>query len=269
MAGNEGRRFWIGQTILCMILLPACEWVAGLEKKALPAPDAQQDPPADLDDASDSLPDPAAESEGAPDSVPDPVEECPADAECCSDQDCPDGCKGTALSCDAVTQQALCGSQHGCSWSGPEEACFGLSPACTDYANQEACTACGCTWSGACGPDGTYAPACSSFSDESTCMLCGCGWGATACTGSTLNCNAFHWSQHECESCGCRWTGTDCEGVGVCSVPEDNSMCVFCGCDWNPPCTGTHHGCETCETVEDCESQEGCYWSVCQDYRCT
>jgi hypothetical protein len=241
--------------VLLIFILYSCEWVAGLEKKELPVPDAQQDPSTEID--------------AAPDSVPDPVEECPPDAECCSDRDCTDGCKGMALACEAVMQEASCTSQHGCSWSGPSDACFGQSPACTSYVEQEQCTACGCTWNGGCGPEGAYASACATLSDESACTLCGCGWGAASCSGDTINCNAFHWSQYECEGCGCRWTGTDCTGDGECSVPGDNATCVFCGCSWNPPCTGTHFSCDTCETREDCESQEGCSWSVCRDFHCT
>ena len=137
---------------------------------------------------------------------------CRIGGQCCSNDDCVEGCKGNAIPCNEFTTESDCNAQKGCSWLGSSYCdgtvmcdnfegydhfkcfmcpiCEYVSEAgkgcerkgemlCSDITDPDICTIdCLCTWYPGAGCGGSAQP-CSSFPNETFCHeQSGCYWNA-------------------------------------------------------------------------------------------
>lgn len=129
---------------------------------------------------------------------------------CCTDEDCPDLCSGTARECSTFNEEE-CESQSGCHFTGADE-CTGTPSACGGYAEQAVCEDCACTWfpfpPGFCSGSGG---ACDTFTDQATCASCGCSWiSESGCAGTHTPCDEYSNSIVCNEQTDCHWDARIC-----------------------------------------------------------
>lgn len=197
---------------------------------------------------------------------------CRAGWGCCSDADCTDGCKGTALGCNEFSE-VRCETQTGCIWSPLEMLCFGTSAdPCSNYdGDQGKCEACGCIWNSVLETCTGSPGSCDTFADGGTCGDCGCNWGTASCSGTSPGSCDSHAGQGECEACGCTWLAGPGQCTGdpaACYTFAESAACGNCGCDWEYECSGTHQPCTSYSSQAVCDSQRDCYWSICRGHQC-
>ena len=125
---------------------------------------------------------------------------CRSGGECCTSDDCPGWCAGTARRCATVSPEQ-CETQDGCElYSG----CGGGQPPCGSYGNESECFNCGCFWIGSPGSCMGFHDACESFEDEEICEDCGCGWGG-GCNGTHAPCPSYSTSEECAGQLDCSW----------------------------------------------------------------
>ena len=143
---------------------------------------------------------------------------CIPGAQCCTNDDCPMGCRGGASPCTAFGDQPSCEAQDGCSWTTSSAGCTGtMNCDAIDNVPSGTCfSPCGCNISycfGAnCYCDGWSSRTCSQFTSSSDCTTCACSWGSGSveCTGVPAACDGL--PQAECGAqAGCTWEQLACE----------------------------------------------------------
>ena len=193
---------------------------------------------------------------------------CRTGGNCCGNEHCMEGCKGSARDCSEF-DGATCGTQQGCTGgSVVTDFCYGSGTECDVYRNESDCEACGCDWRGYDDSCHENPFPCYGYVNSSECGDCGCEWGSTppdGCHGTGSTCSSFD-NSDECEECGCWWGISECHDTpDSCYSFDGSDECGKCGCDWGtlppPSCTGGYPNCDSIGDWDTCWAC-GCWWDM-------